>query len=60
MQVAEARAMPERQHRVYWWKEALIVVAFYLLYSWTRNQFGSNAVEPRRASRCTPSTTPSG
>ena len=22
--------MPERPHRVYWWKEALIVVAFYL------------------------------
>jgi cytochrome bd-type quinol oxidase subunit 2 len=46
MQVAEARVKPERQHRVYWWKEALIVVAFYLLYSWTRNQFGSNAVDP--------------
>lgn len=40
------RAVPERRHRVYWWKEALIVVAFYMLYSWTRNRFGSNAVEP--------------
>ena len=46
MSVVEARTLPERRHRVHWWKEALIVVAFYLLYSWTRNRFGSNAVEP--------------
>jgi PAP2 superfamily protein len=46
MSVVEARTMPERRHRVHWWKEALIVVAFYLLYSWTRNLFGSNALEP--------------
>lgn len=32
----------ERDHRLFWWKEALIVVAFYAVYSWTRNQFGSN------------------
>lgn len=38
------RAAPERVHRVFWWKEALIVAAFYLLYSWTRNQFGSNKI----------------
>jgi hypothetical protein len=44
MQVQEAPAIPERVHRVYWWKEALIVAAFYLVYSWTRNQFGSNAI----------------
>ncbi len=44
MQVAETRVLPERQHRVFWWKEALIVAVFYLVYSWTRNQFGSNAV----------------
>lgn len=44
MQVQEATAVPERVHRVYWWKEALIVAAFYLVYSWTRNQFGSNAI----------------
>ncbi len=44
MQVAETRVEPARQHRVYWWKEALIVAVFYLVYSWTRNQFGSNAV----------------
>ena len=34
----------ERRHRVYWWKEALLMVAFYLLYSWIRNRFGSNAL----------------
>ena len=33
MQVAEARVEPERQHRVHWWKEALIVAAFYLVYT---------------------------
>lgn len=33
---------PERQHRTLWWKEALIVGVFYAIYSWTRNQFGSN------------------
>ena len=31
----------ERVHRTYWWKEALIMGAFYLLYSWSRNLFGS-------------------
>lgn len=31
----------EREHRTYWWKEALIMGAFYLLYSWSRNLFGS-------------------
>jgi hypothetical protein len=46
MQVQEAPAAAPRVHRVYWWKEALIVAAFYLVYSWTRNRFGSNAVEP--------------
>ena len=44
MQVHEARVEAERPHRLYWWKEALIVAAFYLLYSWTRNQFGSNRI----------------
>ena len=37
-------ASPERTHRVYWWKEALLVAAFYAVYSWTRNQFGSNII----------------
>jgi hypothetical protein len=27
-----------------WWREILYVVAFYLVYSWIRNQFGSEAV----------------
>ena len=44
MQVAEEAPAPERQHRVFWWKEALIVAVFYVIYSWTRNQFGSNKI----------------
>lgn len=35
---------PERTHRLYWWKEALIVAAFYVVYSWIRNRFGSNII----------------
>ncbi len=35
---------PERVHRLYWWKEALIVAAFYVVYSWIRNRFGSNQI----------------
>jgi PAP2 superfamily len=46
MPVVDGRPVPERRHRVYWWKEALLMVVFYLLYSWTRNRFGSNAIEP--------------
>jgi hypothetical protein len=42
----QAPPLPERPHRLFWWKEALIALAFYLVYSWTRNQFGSNAFEP--------------
>jgi hypothetical protein len=44
MQVAPAPVLPERTHRVYWWKEALIVGIGYFIYSWTRNQFGSNRI----------------
>lgn len=44
MQVAPATVTAERHHRVYWWKEAIIVTGFYLVYSWTRNQFGSNRI----------------
>ena len=44
MQVAEPDLVQDREHRVYWWKEALIVAAFYAVYSWTRNQFGSNKI----------------
>jgi len=53
MQVEARPESPERVHRVYWWKEALIVAGFYVLYSWTRNQFGSNRLAddgvPKRA-----------
>ena len=44
MHVAEEATAPARQHRVYWWKEALIVAVFYAIYSWTRNLFGSNKI----------------
>jgi hypothetical protein len=44
MQVTEEAAAPERQHRVFWWKEALIVAVFYGIYSFTRNLFGSNKI----------------
>ena len=37
-------AAPARTHRLHWWKEALIVLAFYLVYSWIRNRFGSNTI----------------
>lgn len=30
-----------REHRTWWWKEILIMGAFYFLYSLTRNRFGS-------------------
>ncbi len=44
MQVADATTAPQRQHQLRWWKEALIVAVFYAVYSWTRNQFGSNKI----------------
>ncbi|MDQ3469330.1 MAG: phosphatase PAP2 family protein [Actinomycetota bacterium] len=53
MRVEVQQESAERQHRVYWWKEALIVAAFYVVYSWIRNQFGSNRIAdgavPQRA-----------
>jgi membrane-associated phospholipid phosphatase len=39
-----ATEVPRRVHRVFWWKEAAIAIAFYVVYSWTRNQFGSNRI----------------
>ena len=45
MPVVDGLPPQERRHRVYWWKEALLMVAFYLLYSWIRNRFGSNALD---------------
>jgi hypothetical protein len=44
MQVADGTATAERPHRLFWWKEALIVAIFYAGYSWTRNLFGSNKI----------------
>jgi hypothetical protein len=44
MSTGEERLGPERTHRVYWWKEAAIVAVFYLVYSFTRNLFGSNKI----------------
>ena len=35
---------PQRVHRLHWWKEAAIVAAFYVVYSWIRNRFGSNTI----------------
>ncbi len=35
---------PPRTHHLYWWKEAAIVLVFYLVYSWIRNRFGSNTI----------------
>ncbi len=35
---------PVRVHRLYWWKEAAIIAVFYVVYSWIRNQFGSNRI----------------
>ena len=32
--------------RLRWWRELLLIVGFYLVYSWIRNQFGSAAVGP--------------
>lgn len=44
MQVVDPALTPEREHRTFWWKEALIVAAFYAVYSFTRNLFGSNKI----------------
>jgi membrane-associated phospholipid phosphatase len=37
----ETSASGQRQHRTFWWKEALIMGVFYLFYAWSRNLFGS-------------------
>ena len=36
---------------LYWWSEALLVLTFYVVYSWSRNQFGSATVQPDEALR---------
>ncbi len=47
------RTPPVRRsdRRLHWWKEALIVSAFYVLYSLARNQFGSARVDAGEAPR---------
>lgn len=40
--VAEREPVPEREHKLHWWKELLIIGIFYAVYSLIRNQFGSN------------------
>lgn len=43
METVEQQEVPRdaREHRTLWWKEVLIMGAFYFVYSWSRNQFGS-------------------
>ena len=47
MSVAEAPV--EARSRLRWWREVLYVLAFYGVYSFIRNQFGSAAVSPETA-----------
>ncbi len=55
MNVAPLSSNQARPHRLLWWKEVLIVAIFYVIYSWIRNQFGSNRIAaegiPRAAFR---------
>jgi hypothetical protein len=34
---------------LHWWAEALLVLTFYVVYSWSRNQFGSATAQPDEA-----------
>jgi PAP2 superfamily protein len=43
--IEEAEARTTREHKLFWWKEALIIAVFYLIYSAVRNQFGSTLVD---------------
>ena len=51
----QAAATAPRVHRVHWWKEVALMAVFYIVYSWIRNQFGSNRLAaegiPRAAFR---------
>jgi membrane-associated phospholipid phosphatase len=38
-----------RIHRLRWWREVLLILGFYGVYSVIRNQFGSAAVSPQEA-----------
>lgn len=46
MDEATDTSIPPRTHRTFWWKEALIMLGFYVVYSWSRNQFGSANIGP--------------
>ncbi len=35
--------------RLRWWREVLYIASFYVLYTWTRNQFGSASVDSMQA-----------
>lgn len=39
-----AMTIPPRQHRTLWWKEASLFGLFYAVYTFTRNQFGSDYI----------------
>jgi hypothetical protein len=44
MSVTQHAPRVQREHRLFWWKEAAIMAAFYAIYSFTRNLFGSNRI----------------
>lgn len=46
-----SRASTSRYGELRWWKEGLLILGFYLIYGWIRNQFGSAAVHPSDAFR---------
>jgi hypothetical protein len=45
----DAAAKELHASRLRWWREVLYILAFYALYTWTRNQFGSASVDSRLA-----------
>ena len=48
MQVTSERPV-EAPPRLRWWREVLYVLAFYVIYTVVRNQFGSISSGPKRA-----------
>lgn len=44
MEAAPGTFVDDQRPRLFWWKELAIAVVFYAVYSWARNQFGSNRV----------------